>query len=463
MTGVKTIIPSALLSAVDSRSGRVTLVLGAGCSLERPTGLKLSRDYANEIHAKLIDDGVIDEGDCTDPDDLSNLASTVFSKHNAQFAVVESLPRNDFKYAKANPGHLLAAAMMCEGVINVVATLNYDLAMSAALTELGVRDVDEIAGPSETRYLGSKALIYLHRNVNEADLERWILRTEALAEEWKDDWQSVVANRIVAAPVLVFAGLGSPIAVLEETVKRVAASLPSDTPQVFLADPAGSSLFSEALKVSPDRHIRAGWGDFMLALANRLVRRFQGDLVAQCQQLCELNGWDDSTESIDAICSEFVSVGLLAIGRTRARWASSIASYDCDSDNSRPLVADLLLALGVVASMTGVMPSLQTCGVVRFESAGQLNFTVQPITGSGHKRWSQMDVLLELGREVGSPVPDYVLAGGFSGPRPSVWGPPTDIVDGEPSSDLASGYAPPQIVSIDEVRDDSSWPPTSRF
>ncbi|HSL69598.1 MAG TPA: hypothetical protein VK864_05110, partial [Longimicrobiales bacterium] len=51
-------------------------------------------------------------------------------------------------------------------------------------------------------------------NVNAADPELWVLRTATLATEWQGRWEPIIANRVLAAPVVVFAGLGTPVAVL---------------------------------------------------------------------------------------------------------------------------------------------------------------------------------------------------------------------------------------------------------
>ena len=65
-------LPSDLLEAISSTGGgRVALVIGAGCSLEEPTGLPLSREVSREIHRMLVADGILDHGECADPDDLS--------------------------------------------------------------------------------------------------------------------------------------------------------------------------------------------------------------------------------------------------------------------------------------------------------------------------------------------------------------------------------------------------------
>ncbi|MBV8958533.1 MAG: hypothetical protein JO054_18455, partial [Actinobacteria bacterium] len=181
-------VPGDLLRAISERSGRVTFVLGAGCSLEEPTSLELSSVYSKAIFDRLIADGELVDDECADPWDLSCVASAVHDKFGDQRRVVERLPRNDFRYAKANDGYLLAAALLAEGAVSCVATLNYDLALTDAVRQLDARGVNEIAGPSHLAEFGPSAIVYLHRNVNEQDVEKWILRKEALDREWESGW-----------------------------------------------------------------------------------------------------------------------------------------------------------------------------------------------------------------------------------------------------------------------------------
>jgi hypothetical protein len=201
-------LPDHLLQAVADRSGRIALVVGAGCSLEDPTNLKLSSAYALEIHADLIRDGVLADGDCEHPEDLSAVTSAVWAKRTSQADVVTRLPRAEFRNARANHGYRAAAALMREGSVSAVLSLNFDLAMSHALAELSAHEVAVIAGPSATRDLGSQVVVYLHRNVNEDDPNNWILRVETLEDEWEGHWEEVLSRRLLSSPVVVFAGLG---------------------------------------------------------------------------------------------------------------------------------------------------------------------------------------------------------------------------------------------------------------
>ena len=143
-------LPSDLLLAISAaQGGRVVLVTGAGCSAEPPTSLPLARQCAEDAHRRLVEDTILDSGDCMAPEDLSSVADAVFTKRGSQSELVNRLPIEEFRHAEPNEGHLLAAAMLRERAIGCVVTLNFDLAMSSALSRLGAADVAEIARPQE--------------------------------------------------------------------------------------------------------------------------------------------------------------------------------------------------------------------------------------------------------------------------------------------------------------------------
>lgn len=112
-------IPVDLLTAISaSGGGQVALVLGAGCSFEAPTSMPLAWKCATDAHRKLVDNGVLADGECDDPSDLSKLADLVKSKNNdKQERLVQCLPYKEFKTAAANEGHKIAAALLLEGAV----------------------------------------------------------------------------------------------------------------------------------------------------------------------------------------------------------------------------------------------------------------------------------------------------------------------------------------------------------
>lgn len=86
-------LPPDLLRAIAERSGRIALVVGAGCSVETPTNLHLSTFYAQQVHHELVLDGLLTVGECTDPSDLSAVASALQTKRASQSDLVKRLVR----------------------------------------------------------------------------------------------------------------------------------------------------------------------------------------------------------------------------------------------------------------------------------------------------------------------------------------------------------------------------------
>lgn len=214
-------LPNPLLLAISSKpNGRVAIVVGAGCSFEEPTHVPLARDIAIEAHRRLRADGVLQDGDCANPEDLSCVADAVYSKTGQQAPVVERMTPNKFRTAEANEGYLLAAAMLRERAIICLMTLNFDCAIVEALSRVGAGgDIAVINGPTDHSQVGLINVIFLHRNAWSPP-EDWILRTVVL-NSWQGRWQEVVVNRVLSSPVTVFAGLGSPTAVLTETTRKI--------------------------------------------------------------------------------------------------------------------------------------------------------------------------------------------------------------------------------------------------
>ena len=447
-------IPPELFSALLDRVGRVALVVGAGCSVEAPTGLAVASTYAVDIHRRLVADGVLVDGECTDPSDLSVVASTVWAKHNAQAAVVERLPRREFRVARANDGYLVAAALLRERAVSCVLTLNFDLALSAALTDLSATDVEVVEGPGTMGQFGAAAVVYLHRNVGEEDPERWILRREALDEAWRDGWEDVVARRVMASPTVVFAGLGAPAAVLTETIGRIRAVVPQAS-TAYVVDPAESTAFSTALGLADEAHIRMGWCDFMRAAGDRVAAEFGAHMEATCTALCNEHGWDTEIAHVPEVCEPYAAIGLVGLGRLRARWLLDPQAYAPD-DERRHLVADLLLGLGLVQRDLAADMVLREDGVVSFVRDGAVVGSLLAASGGGTSRWNAVEPRIrDVLRNLRHPVPvSSVVVAGVPGGRPDAVAPPPDVIGGDRVDDITQGTPEPVLVTVDEIRGD---------
>lgn len=448
-------LPPDLLGAISHHGGgRVVLVLGAGCSFEAPTSLPLSRECSLEAHRRLVHDGVLADGDCPDPDDLSCVADAVFGATGSQRDLVERLPREAFLKAQPNDGYLLAAAMLRERALICILTLNFDLAISSALTAVGAQeDVVVIAGPEDHDRLGITNVIYLHRNAT-AEADRWILRTMALEEEWRDHWEEVVAGRVVGGPMTVFVGLGTRAAVLISATRRIKDAL-GGSGVMYQAGPgpATESEFFAELGLPEAAYLQIGWGDFMRRLSERLVEEHRADLERVCNELLATEGWD--MEDVLSLCSRLAQVGLIRLGYLRARWVLSERAYAPRDEHAAPWLADLLLAVGLIERTTGSQGVFAEDGVVEFRVGNRILGSLVFASGRGIRGWLTLETDIkhaERNWEHRNPRPRAAVIAGVQGGRPASVAPPKSLVRKEDPNDLVTGYTHFVMVSVQELR-----------
>lgn len=113
--------------------------------------------------------------------------------------------------------------------------------------------------------LGSKCIIYMHDHI-EQPTDNLILLKSELNEMWEDTWRELVTGRVSATPCLVFAGLGSPTAILTKSVGHVRNIAPS-APNVYLVKPSNTSPFTTALELPESNIVQMAWCAFMDRLA----------------------------------------------------------------------------------------------------------------------------------------------------------------------------------------------------
>lgn len=453
--GVPLSLPPKLLAAVaDEAGGRVVLVVGAGCSVEDPTNLPLSRDCALDAHRRLTADGVISEGDCQNSEDLSAVADSVRQATGLQESLVERLPLARFRNAEPNHGHRLAAALMREGTLKAVVTLNFDMALSTALANLGATEVEILSGPQDHSRMGQRNLVYLHRNVDAAP-EEWILSTDALGTAWQGQWEEVIAGAMLSAPVTIFAGLGSPAAVLVESARRIRAAVPTGV-ETYQVDPSplGSSAFSEELQMGEENYIQSGWVDFMKALAARLVLEHAIAIEKAAARVQADQGI--GPEDVTPLCDSIAKLDLLELGELRARWMIEKASYlpHAAVDPRHP--AQLLLAVALVARVTESTPHFDPSGLVYFEKNGTIVGVARVVAGQGLINWVTLETRLQRMKRGAvdefAPLGCVIVA---SVTRPTVpISPPPDLVTDAEEGNILSGQTGPRIVTVEELHAD---------
>lgn len=445
--------PELLRQLTRDDGGRVVLILGAGCSCEAPTSLPLSHDLSANLHRQLVRHGTLATGDCTDPEDLSELADAVVRRTGSQRELVECMPLGQFRVAAPNEGYLIAAALLREQAVACVLTLNFDLAMSSALTRVGADDVGVVNGPDEHQRLQTKNLIYLHRNVS-ASPEDLVLTTPSLETSWRDGWEEIVVRRLVSSPVTVFAGLGSPADVLVHCVEKIRAALSAET-LVIQVDPTphGHSPFSQALAISPERHTEMGWSEFMRSLSHVLMDQWHDQVVEACKELASENGWKE--EDISSLLGEFHRIGIVECGAMRARWLLQPPLYLPWRHANTEWLADLVLVIRLVERETCSTAKLRADGIVEFHSPSGLVGEVGVAHGRGSRSWSALEPIIRKEYRSAAKPPGRVIVAGFVGAvTPS--SPPLSIVNDEPEENIIDGPTPWTMVSAYELREDPS-------
>lgn len=454
-------LPADLLQAVSAPGGgKITLVVGAGCSFEAPTSIPLAGTCSQQCHDRLVANGVLAAGDCPTPGDLSALADAVVMKTGQQRLLVQQLSQNyTLQTATPNEGHLIAAALLREGAIASVLTLNFDLALSVAISSLGVGDtVGIVNSPNDLPNRKAINVYYLHRNVISSDPETWILRTAALATEWNGQWEGIVAAMVLAAPVVIFAGLGSPASVLIESSKLIQKAIPngSQAYQVDLVD-CDKSEFFKALALDPAFFVQAKWCEFMAALSIRLVLEHASRLKVAAAEIIQREQL--TPENIDALLSRLEDIGLVKLGQLRANWLLHEKPYLPDEQGDRELIADLLLAAAFVARETVCSAVICEDGVVEFRRGDQTIAAHVFVSGKGTRGRSAIEGELSTRqrrfRGRSTPPSGAVIAGTREGGAVPISA-PSDVLLGDTLNSIVLGPTTLPLFHVELLRQDST-------
>jgi hypothetical protein len=447
--------PDMLAAAAAFGDLRLALVIGAGCSSEQPTGLPLSRELAYRAHERLVDDEVLAAGDCDNPDDLSLLADVVFAKTGSQRELVDRMDPRRLRDAPPNEGYRCAVALMLEGIVRSVVTLNFDLAMSHALAEVGAAGrVSMLRGPEEWRRLSGRSIIYLHRNID-CDPDDLVLRTVQLDEGWRDSWQQIVATAAVSTPVCVFVGLGSRASVWAASTELVRQALGSA--DVYLVGPGTweASEFAGTLGIDADHYLRLGWGEFMVAVVARTLIEHRRDLVAAAGQIADANGWPQ--EEIDGTLDRLFRVGIVGLGRARGQWLRQRPEYlPLSNETDNRLAVDLVMGVAVIEKETASEHRLAADSSVEFRIGDRILGRAVLASGGGVMSGEALSTRVRAGLRASLAIessPSLVLLGGTTAPIGTP-APPVDLIDEPPTDDLVSGALEPRFLTTQELRAD---------
>lgn len=450
-------LPPNLLQAIAApEGGRVVLVLGAGCSFEPPTSIPLAKPCSQTAYRKLVDDGELAPGECECADDLSALADFVKAKFGAQKKLVDRLPVGQFRTATPNDGHLIAAALLLDGAVTHVLTLNFDLALTTALSTLGAKDaVSVIKGPEDHGSLGRANVIYLHRNV-EVDGELWVLTSDALENAWRDAWEELIAAMVTTAPITVFAGMGSSCGVLRQSVERLRTALGNET-KVFLANPGDPewSQFAQETGLTEADYIQVGWVDFMRGLSTRVASERCAQIESTCLALVARESWP--AEDVPSLCQRLIQLGLVGLGKLRAAWLLEDRPYCCHENATVDLLADLLLAIGFIERTAHVTIRLRSDRLIEAINVQNQLSSFLIFSGRGSLRWASAEPAIKhsekyFNHDSGARRPRRALVSGVIGTTLDRVTPPASIVDVENEESILSDQEAFKMWSIEELR-----------
>lgn len=443
--------PDLLAAASDRQGGKWVLVVGAGASVEQPTGLPTGAQCSIEAHRRLRADGVLD-ADCAHPWDLSEVADAVYARDGKQAALVQQLPVNRFRTAEHNSGHLIAAVLLAEGSLAGVVTLNFDLSMSAALAAVGSGDlVSVISGPDDIRNLSNLNLVYLHRNA-EAPAEEWILRSEFLNRVWADRWEPVIANRVLVAPNVVFAGLGSPAAALTRTIELIRNALPDAAVRIYQVDlaPYGTLPFTGALKLPPNQYLQIGWCAFMEEVAARVLAEHWNTFETAIRTAATENS--EQPPDVRTVADACRRMGLFAFGAARARWLQHDGGYARTALVDSRLIADLLSMIQLVTTRLGASLTLRADGVMELNEGPKLIASIALLSGRGVRTITAVEAALAVQSRyrpwTGAAPRTVVVTGHLPSPPATT---PTSIIAEVDENDIVGG-ARPRVVSAYDLR-----------
>lgn len=448
-------VPPPLLHAIAADAGgQVALVIGAGCSFEPPTSLPLGGQASAEAHAQLLKNGVIADGECPNPTDLAELASTIYAKEGTQQTLVAELPINKFRLAKPNLGYKLLVAMMVERAITYALSLNFDLAAQNAAAELGctvavIKSFGEALPATAT-------IIHLHGNAYDQP-DDLVLRTEVIDEAWKASWQQVIAQQVLAAPNVLFIGLGSPAPVLTETVEMIVDAVGhNDT--FYQADVTthDQSGFAAQLGVPDERYVQGGWNEVMGDLAARLAREQVDGLLQSCRDALVANEADaaEIQHFVDT-AQQLRGITLLGLGKHRSRAkldmkAAYVPRHSLDDD----LFAEPISALAQFCASSGLSALPCENGVWKIMRDERAVGSLLVSTGRGTRKLSALEAQIRYHHQelcdTSSEPPQAILLGGVMADTHEIAS-PEDIVTGNPTETLISGPALPRAVIANDA------------
>ena len=446
-------VPAELLQRLAAPGGgQVALVIGAGCSIAHPTAIPLAGDLAEEAVRQLILNGRLQPGQCQNPRDLGALASLIYQLSGGQTELVQTFPLDHMRLAMPNAGYKLLIALMAEGAISHVLSLNFDLAVQHAASALGVEIETVMATGGQVPV--RPTLVHLHGNAN-SHPDDMVLRVEDITVGWIDGWQQVVAQQILGAPVVLFAGLGSAAPVLTATIEMIQGALAGNK-ILYQADPSSfdTNGFAAQLQIPEERYIIGNWNDLLRKLGERIAADQIAALSANGAALLGENAFQQSDcDRFALLVGKHDNLSLLALGKLRAFAELDVRKlYRPHSLRDDELIAEPMVRLAHLAERLGFEAYPTPAGTWVLKRGDQQVAQLVLATGGGVRRMAAIeprakDVCDCI--EENSPTPlDFILVGGVVADVPALGH--VDLIADEDPADIIGGLTRPMLVSAND-------------
>jgi hypothetical protein len=340
---------------------------------------------------------------------------------------------------------------MAEGAISHVLSLNFDLAVQHAASHLGT-DIAIVRQAGQAVPVRS-ALVHLHGNADSLS-DALVLRAEVIDDAWRGQWEQVVAQQVLGAPVVLFVGLGSAAPVLTATIDMIQSALGGNK-TLYQADlgPFTGNGFAQQLNIPLERYMQYGWSVVLSKLAERVAAAQLDSLETNgIALLAENDVSEEDRERFKALVSCLRLMPLLALGKLRA-FASldKRALYQPHSARDDEIIAEPMLRLAQLAEHYGLEATPTAGGTWTLTREGRHIGQLLLASGGGTRRMAALEPRAKLVCgyiEEHSAGPDFVLIGGM------VSGTPlrehVDIIADSDPADIIDGPSRPVLISADD-------------
>ncbi|MHB1537004.1 MAG: SIR2 family protein [Solirubrobacteraceae bacterium] len=356
-----------------AKKGRLVLYLGAGVSVADPACGPTGRDVAEFVRpvvARILD---VNE-DELDGASLEAMAQRVSDEAGERLDELRARAAKtiDFQGIEPNFGHIAAALLLREGLVQVVSA-NWDCGVEAAGRQVDVTIAGLVDAGGSVQATAGPHLSKVHGCATRP-------ATIALTQGDIDKPQTWAVSRTQAAltsGTVVFVGLGTPGAYVHEPIVELKKTWISQAANVYVVDPQMSALWCNAL--GPENaskvHMASGADEFLDELLRAIVRDALDDAESRIGQLAREEQWAATMSS--GLAELRKSVGAATADSVLRWWRDGVVS----STAGRQFVTDVpgqacLMTVAYLAGRDGGEVEVARVGGQQTVASGEQYFEI---------------------------------------------------------------------------------------